>query len=1170
MRKQIKQKITNESKNSFIPIIEKKINLVTPIYLPRKININNVRDKKSPKNINIPKRENNPNFSIKSKNSNQSTKNSNMNSIETNRSKEAKNKNQRINYANIGFISETLSRILNKKRDNNKITENTFLLNKKIGKNKKNYVNENKENIRNNYNDKTNININLNNYNNINKLENNLNLNDMIQGINLHTSLIQRNNYIKKKIINFYQNKIDNSNDTNTNGNVYNLNNIRKAKQTDRIHNMRKKISNLINSDDNSLGNRVIHDYSTNNYNYNNNNSKRYIYDNSFGENATSLQKRRISFYDFINTPDNSKHYINYRKNDNSENRVTNSCYLDNILSFRRVRPKIFYKSPFNKSQKVNLQIGKIIRDFSESKHDYNYKKKSFVLNANLIKYPSSRDTTFKKLNIKKNLEFNHKNPNFSLNYTNTDSIDNMSLDSRNKKNNEKIKKHSMNGQKNCYYLKIKKDIIPNNTKTIKEYTNKDYINYIGIGKGDKRNNNNIIYGKINYKYNDKDQFKKILKRNTSNLNNRLEKEKESNLLDYNDKFIRIINNKEFSLVKKIKKLSKSTSSLHNKKTYKNDKLNLDKKTINKIRTPKKSEDKILINASIILPNTLNKGENKKEKKDLKLSVIKNDKNDKNNSNDISNATTSHKYSKTTSNSSFIINEEARITNINTINDNIKIKIYEEEKIFDFNILYTLESKLKVLLMKINKYQICYNECQDFLSYFFGINFYEKELSLFNSEQNKNKMIYFIKFEIICYLMCYDISFNKNYSQTSILLKTIFNLLHKNYLILISYIIKTINENENEKNDNKEKNNNFNNNNYIEQMIIIKKLQEVIKNGLKMNLGMQDMNELAILQIFSDNFKQINNYYEMIIENVYSNLDEANSISFDINNAKKNFVYYKFPNCLKLNMIKINDKKKCYIISEFFNNALKSIDSYCMKELKLFFNLYLNKSTDNVFIQQYYNYKRIYSLIPCPPLSPILNSEKKILPPINEEKYNYTLILDLDETLIYLEKEYYTFNNIHNIKNKKLTLRPGLFNFLDRMKKIYEIILFSFSPPDYSFPIIELIEKDEKYFEHILYIQQASYNNGDYVKSIDSLGRNIKNTIIIDDNINNVIKSNRDNVICIKPFYGDISNEKNILQLLGNILNKIRYDAEITGDIRKSLIKENYNIITEISSNLEE
>jgi hypothetical protein len=39
---------------------------------------------------------------------------------------------------------------------------------------------------------------------------------------------------------------------------------------------------------------------------------------------------------------------------------------------------------------------------------------------------------------------------------------------------------------------------------------------------------------------------------------------------------------------------------------------------------------------------------------------------------------------------------------------------------------------------------------------------------------------------------------------------------------------------------------------------------------------------------------------------------------------------------------------------------------------------------------------------------------------------------------------------------------------------------------------------------------------------------------------------------------------------LGDILNKVRKDAEIMGDIRKSIIKEKYNIITEISFNLEE
>ena len=141
------------------------------------------------------------------------------------------------------------------------------------------------------------------------------------------------------------------------------------------------------------------------------------------------------------------------------------------------------------------------------------------------------------------------------------------------------------------------------------------------------------------------------------------------------------------------------------------------------------------------------------------------------------------------------------------------------------------------------------------------------------------------------------------------------------------------------------------------------------------------------------------------------------------------------------------------------------------------------------------------------------HSSKNILPPINSEKYTYSLILDLDETLIHLEREYYTFNNIHNIKNKKLTLGPELINFLEKMKKIYEIILLMFSPNDYTMQLL---------------------------------------------------------IYYIKPFYVQCNNEKNTSQLLGDILNKVRYDAEITGDIRKSIIKEKYNIITEISFNLEE
>ena len=1166
MKNQLKQKFHNESKRSGLSLIEKKINLMIPIYLHRKINKNNTQERQSPKYLNFPFKEYKCSFDLKSKLLNQPKKSHIMNSIEINKYKEIKN-TQKLKNSNARLEEENILNILNKKKENK--YENSILGNRKIKKKTKD-LNENKENIMVNYNDKANMDVNLNSYNNnINKLENNLNLNNMkIQNNNIYPS-VQKNKYIKNKIISFEYSKNENN---KKDKNISDLNIIRNYKNdlnSNRTGKLNKNVCNFMNNNNNSLNNRIIRDYASNNSNNQSIIFNNFLYDNSFIVNASSLQKRKISFNGNIKTPDNNNYIINYKRNNISEKRLTNSCYLDNILSFRKIKQKIFYKSPLNKNKcpQLNLQMNKINRDLSDNKRECE-KKKSFLLKKNLLKYPSSRDTTFKQLNIKNGINSNSQKSYISLNYVNTDSIDNSSFDSCNKKILDKFKKNFVKGQNN-FYLKLTKEKF---SKTIKEYSNK--CNKKNNMKIDNKDFNKVFPGETKYNFLEKEKLKKIYHRTITNFNNKAKKY--VNLIDDNDILIKLGNSTELSSLKKIKKMSKSSSCLINKSIDNNDKMNILKK--NKIVTPKKIENqqknKILNISSKNLPQTQNQYKNGLEKNNQKKKKSPDlGKKNINNSNRISDLTTTYKYStdnatKSVSNSSFILNEEIKNSKINENTNNINIKIYEEEKIIDFYLLYTLESKLKMLLIKINNYQICYNECQDWISYFFGINFYEKELILFDSEQNKNQIKYFIKFELLCYLMCYDISFNKNYSQTSILLKTIFNLLHKNYLILISYAIKTINE------INKNKDINFNNNsNFIEQMIIIKKLQEVINNELKMNLEIQDVDESIILQIFSYNFKQINNYYEMIIENVYSLINEANKtniISFEINNNYRKSNYYNFPDCLKINILKLNDKKKLYIISNFFKNVLQSIDLYSIKDFKLFFNLYLNKSTDNLFIQQYYNNKRLFSLIPSPFLSPSLNPEKNLLPPTNKEKYKYTLILDLDETLIYLEKEYYTFNNIHSIKNKKLTLRPGLFNFLDRMKKIYEIILFTFSSPEYANPIIQLIEKNGKYFEHILYIEQASYNNDNFVKNIRYLGREIENTIIIEDNINNIFYYNRDNLICIKPFYGDISNENNTLQLLGNILNKIRYDAEITGDISKSLHKERYTIITEISTNLEE
>ena len=81
------------------------------------------------------------------------------------------------------------------------------------------------------------------------------------------------------------------------------------------------------------------------------------------------------------------------------------------------------------------------------------------------------------------------------------------------------------------------------------------------------------------------------------------------------------------------------------------------------------------------------------------------------------------------------------------------------------------------------------------------------------------------------------------------------------------------------------------------------------------------------------------------------------------------------------------------------------------------------------------------------------------------------------------------------------------------------------------------------------------------------LNRNVKNILIVDDNYKN-FKYHKLNGICIKPFYGDTYNDKNTLKILGSILYKIRYDADMTGDIRISLNKEKNNTIySQIANN---
>ena len=509
--------------------------------------------------------------------------------------------------------------------------------------------------------------------------------------------------------------------------------------------------------------------------------------------------------------------------------------------------------------------------------------------------------------------------------------------------------------------------------------------------------------------------------------------------------------------------------------------------------------------------------------------------------------------------------------NDNGIENNTQYANTEENQTkkyeIDLEILFILEEKLKSILNKVNNYTICYNECFDWVNYYFNINFYDKEINLFKLNRNKNNVMYYIKIELLCHFLCYDVSLNKNFNQAGILLKAIFNILHINYLILISYIIY-------DDNNIKTK----------EESNYLKKIKEIINNELKLKLNSQDMNENSILLLISNNFKEINNYYKMIIDNLYSYYYSINDED-DTNNNNNN----KFPNCLTLNVNTLNNIQKLKIISSFFFDIYKFSNNYNFKDLKKFFDLYLYKSKEretlmpfdnldikndliSVNINKNNNYSINNDKYNTNNSNNIINSVKLneyYLPPI-KPYYKYTLVLDLDETLVYLQKDFNLLNNNYIItKSPTLIFRPGLLEFLQKMKSIYELILFSFGRKQYVDYILSIIEKKEKIFEYVLYREHASYEKGDYVKNLSLLGRDLKKVIIIDD-FPNVFKLQKNNGICIRPFYGDVVSDRNTLKILGKILEKIRFDAdENDGDIRKSLKKHRNYILTNITNTFE-
>ena len=441
----------------------------------------------------------------------------------------------------------------------------------------------------------------------------------------------------------------------------------------------------------------------------------------------------------------------------------------------------------------------------------------------------------------------------------------------------------------------------------------------------------------------------------------------------------------------------------------------------------------------------------------------------------------------------------------------------------NLEILYVLQEKLKVIMENLKKSKKCDKASFEYINYYYNHNFPQEIMNLIKSSYNQNIIIKCLKIGMLCNFLLYDISFEEEIKNIEIVLKSIFNLLYKNFLITISFVISKY----------KNRNNNI---------III--LNKIVKDNLQnddLYEAYKNLDESKYIKIIENNFNKIEDYYNMIVENIYiKNIDENNKIIFN--------------DCINNINPKIMSKYKLdIVISNFFIEANKKLSDYTIETLKNFF--YSIITTKKTF------YKNIKQKVKSNSINN--NQIHYLLPKICDHKY--TLILDLDETLIYSQINFnYKINNIKNNNNKiilpktSLILRPGLHEFLHDMKLLYELIIFSSGTSEYVDPIIKTIEKDEKYFDYILYRDNMYVDEkGDMIKNLNLIGRNLNSIIIIDD-ISKNFKYHKENGICIRPFCGNINTDNKTLKTLNNVLQKIRFDADETKDIRISLNKFKY------------
>ncbi|OAQ90346.1 nuclear envelope morphology protein 1 [Purpureocillium lilacinum] len=205
-----------------------------------------------------------------------------------------------------------------------------------------------------------------------------------------------------------------------------------------------------------------------------------------------------------------------------------------------------------------------------------------------------------------------------------------------------------------------------------------------------------------------------------------------------------------------------------------------------------------------------------------------------------------------------------------------------------------------------------------------------------------------------------------------------------------------------------------------------------------------------------------------------------------------------------------------------------------------------------------------YPKTPAPPRPLIPRRQPSYLnieTPIKQQK---TLILDLDETLIHSMSKGGRMSTGHMVEVRLNTAslgmggastgaaqhpilywvnkRPYCDEFLRRVCKWFNLVIFTASVQEYADPVIDWLESERKFFSARYYRQHCTYRQGAYIKDLSSVEPDLSKVMILDNSPLSYL-FHEDNAIPIQGWINDPTD--NDLMHLVPLLEGLQYVHDV-------------------------